>query len=399
MMRSPEALRKALRSSWTRNRSHWLAGGGTWPLPLPIGNPTKHEVMESWNAFDTWLVQWKDEQLTKNGHVQTDAKFKRSPFGEQIIPCSWIFDTPESVAAELGELARWERAKGRFALLMSWLKDVPADASSNKQAEQWRRVVSRRFDLLADTNEEVFASIIKVVDWIWKHPNSGLFPRQLPISGIDSKWVEKWRRLLTAWVWVLRGGSNSHNFFKVTGLRAAPDRLRMRLLDHELKDAMGGLSDIEAPAEEFIGLKLRARQVLIVENLVSGLACETLPGTVVFMRRGYAVEALAKLPWLAQLPVYYWGDIDTHGLAILSRLRGYLPRTHSLMMDEATLLAFKALWGREEKLAAPELAHLTEAEQQLYRALREGKYKQVRLEQERIAWDVAWQRATSAMSP
>jgi hypothetical protein len=116
------------------------------------------------------------------------------------------------------------------------------------------------------------------------------------------------------------------------------------------------------------------------------------------MRRGYAVEALAKLPWLAQLPVYYWGDIDTHGLAILSRLRGYLPRTHSLMMDEATLLAFKALWGREEKLAAPELAHLTEAEQQLYRALREGKYKQVRLEQERIAWDVAWQRATSAMS-
>jgi hypothetical protein len=63
------------------------------------------------------------------------------------------------------------------------------------------------------------------------------------------------------------------------------------------------------------------------------------------------------------------------------------------------LLAFKDLWGREEKPAAPELAHLTEAEQRLYRELREGKYKQMRLEQERITWNVAWQHITSAMSP
>ena len=60
----------------------------------------------------------------------------------------------------------------------------------------------------------------------------------------------------------------------------------MRLLDPGLRAAVGGLSDIEAPAEEFIALSVPVQRVLIVENLVTGLACESLPGTVVFMRRG-----------------------------------------------------------------------------------------------------------------
>jgi hypothetical protein len=99
------------------------------------------------------------------------------------------------------------------------------------------------------------------------------------------------------------------------------------------------------------------------------------------------------------VPVYYWGDIDTHGFAILSRLRAYLPQVRSLLMDEPTLLAFRPLWGRDEKQhAAPELAQLTVEEQSLYAALREGAYKQVRLEQERVAWDFAWPRVVQAVS-
>ncbi|HKT30616.1 Wadjet anti-phage system protein JetD domain-containing protein, partial [Dyella sp.] len=101
----------------------------------------------------------------------------------------------------------------------------------------------------------------------------------------------------------------------------------------------------------------------------------------------------------AKLHVFYWGDIDTHGLAILDRLRTYLPQTHSLMMDEPTLLAFKSLWGKEQaQHAAEALAHLTETELQLYRALREGVRRQVRLEQERIAWDWAWRCITETFA-
>jgi hypothetical protein len=385
-MRTPEELRRRLQSRWQNQRRNWLLGQGEWPLSLSTESPTEAKVLAEWARFDAWLAQWRVIAQRHTDAVRYEAR-TWSRVGEQNLPCAWQFASPEAVAFELGYSTAWSRAKQRFAVLAAWKDDAV-----------WHVELSRHFDLLADLDEGEFQRLSTVVEWLWRQPASGLYPRQLPIAGIDTKWLDSYRGVTTAWVGVLQA-SEAREFYAVTGLRAAPDRLRMRLLDRELCDAIGGLSDIEAPAEEFINLKLPARQALIVENLVTGLACETLPGTVVFMRRGYAVEALAKLPWLARLPVYYWGDIDTHGLAILSRLRGYLPQTKSLMMDEATLLAFKTLWGREEKPAAPELAHLTETEQQLYRALREGEYKQVRLEQERIAWNVAWQHVTSAMSP
>lgn len=378
-MRTPEELRRRLLSRWQNQRRHWLLGEGEWPLSLNTGPPTQATLLDDWVRFDVWLAQWRDVSRADESSVRYEAR-AWPRVGEQQVPCAWQFATPEAVAGELGQSARWSQAKQRFNTLAAWHADA-----------RWRAELSRHFDLLADLDAADFERLCRVVAWLWRHPASGLYPRQLPIPGIDSKWTESRRAVVAAWVSALNASNAPVDFYVATGLRAAPDRLRMRLLDPALRAAMGGLSDIEAPADEFIRLALPVRQALIVENLVTGLACEDLPGTLVFMRRGYAVDALARLPWLAQLPVHYWGDIDTHGLAILSRLRTYLPQVRSLMMDEQTLLAFKALWGREDKPhAALELPGLTQEEQRLYRALREGDYQQVRLEQERMAWDVAW---------
>ncbi|ODU07508.1 MAG: hypothetical protein ABS84_16155 [Rubrivivax sp. SCN 71-131] len=87
----------------------------------------------------------------------------------------------------------------------------------------------------------------------------------------------------------------------------------------------------------------------------------------------------------------YWGDLDTHGFAILHRARSYLPSLQSVLMDEDTLLRHKALWVDEkEQHPAAELTLLTEAEQEVYQGLKRQRWGQnVRLEQERIAWDAA----------
>lgn len=386
-MRTPEELRKRLEARWKNQRRNWLLGQGEWPLPFSTEPPTEAEVLADWARFDRWLMQWRDVLHGNRGTVSYDTRIW-SRIGEQQIPCVWAFKTPHAAAVELGQASRWLQAKRRFDELTMW--------ASN---ESWRVELSRHFDLLADLGEAEFERLCRVVIWLKKHPSSNLYPRQLPVPGIDSKWVESRRGVIASWIAALRGEPAAGDFLTTTGLRAAPDRLRMRLLDKQLSPQLGGLSDIEAPASEFIHLNLPAQRVLIVENLVTGLACEALPDTVVFMRRGYAVDALVRLPWLAALPVFYWGDIDTHGLAILSRLRTYLPKTRSLMMDESTLLAFKELWGREEaQHTAPMLPNLTDAEQLLYRALREGEHRQVRLEQERIAWDWAWGRVLDVLS-
>jgi hypothetical protein len=150
-----------------------------------------------------------------------------------------------------------------------------------------------------------------------------------------------------------------------------------------------------SPFCELAALDLPTSHVFIVENKQTGLAFDDLPGAVVLMARGYAVDRLHELPWLrAADAVHYWGDLDTHGLAILGRPRGHLPQVQSLLMDEATLLEHRAVWVTEpQPHRADAIEHLDAAEQALYRDLRGDRWGvRVRLEQERIGWDVAWAR-------
>jgi len=88
----------------------------------------------------------------------------------------------------------------------------------------------------------------------------------------------------------------------------------------------------------------------------------------------------------------YWGDLDTHGFAILSRARLKLTQMESALMDEATLLGHRDLWVSENpQYAAAELPLLTPTEQAVYGGLKQQRWgMNVRLEQERIPWAYAW---------
>ena len=61
-------------------------------------------------------------------------------------------------------------------------------------------------------------------------------------------------------------------------------------------------------------------------------------------------------------------------------------------MDDATLRSHQDLWVEEkDQHAAETLPLLTDSEQAVYQAIKRNAWGQnVRLEQERIAWDVAW---------
>jgi hypothetical protein len=79
---------------------------------------------------------------------------------------------------------------------------------------------------------------------------------------------------------------------------------------------------------------------------------------------------LAGVPWLARVSVVYWGDIDSHGLAILSGVRATVPHVRSVLMDLDTLRVHAARTGVEPTPRSDDLPHLTECEQALYNVLR-----------------------------
>jgi hypothetical protein len=85
--------------------------------------------------------------------------------------------------------------------------------------------------------------------------------------------------------------------------------------------------------------------VLIVENKVNLLTLPMLPETIGLGGLGNAVTDLRYLSWLNDKEVWYWGDIDVDGFEILSRLRAFLPRTRTLMMDSQTVETWREFIG------------------------------------------------------
>ncbi len=157
--------------------------------------------------------------------------------------------------------------------------------------------------------------------------------------------------------------------------------VRFRFLDPI--DAIAGLAELALPKGAFDTLQTKVERIFIVENLATFLAFPYLPKSMVVFGSGYGARHLKDARWIAKRSLYYWGDIDSHGFAILSRFRTAFPHTRSLMMDRETVERFAHLAVEEpkEKRYEGAVEGLTERERRLFQAL---CHKAFRLEQERI---------------
>ena len=90
--------------------------------------------------------------------------------------------------------------------------------------------------------------------------------------------------------------------------------------------------------------------------------------------------------WMKKRDIYYFGDLDEHGLEILSIFRSRYPKTKSLMMDSETYLTFKDYWVKGISVESENVfSNLTKDELELLYALRRNAPDHSRLEQERIS--------------
>ncbi|MDX5318712.1 MAG: DUF2220 family protein, partial [Actinomycetes bacterium] len=223
-----------------------------------------------------------------------------------------------------------------------------------------------------------FERLRGVLAFLRENPESRLYVRQLPIRGVDTKWIGAHRGLVTALHQAFTGRSD-------LGLEAAPGLVRVRFLDPALAPA--GLGDVTAPVAEWNRLRVQPPVILVVENLETAVALPPMEGVAVVHGSGYAVDRLEQIEWVAAAQrSLYWGDLDSHGFAILHRLRSHLPM-ESVLMDRGTLVAHRDLWVPEPAPFRGELPLLTGEELATLEMLRaEGD---VRLEQERIEFSSA----------
>ncbi|MRR49666.1 MAG: DUF3322 and DUF2220 domain-containing protein [Rhodocyclaceae bacterium] len=359
---------------YTNQHKTWLLGGGQWPMSLKLGAPTESDVAGDAQGVRRWVEAWVS--WSSPGKV-TWVSRQWGRLGTQQLPATLEFLGPENVASTIGQGRRWRTAGQRYKELTARWPQLAGQSG-----------VGRYFSVLAEYSNADFVRLFAMLDWLERNPESGLAPRQLPVAGVDTKWLEKRTGLITDFLKSIRGNDVSGDFYLVCGLRRPATRIRMHILCPKLRKCVGGLKDIEVSVSELAQLSINPKAILIVENLETGLALPDMDGVVAFMRLGNAVSLLSELPWLRGCSVAYWGDIDTHGYAILNRARAIFPNLVSLLMDAKTLTSYSELWVEEPvQYSEPSLPLIDESENEVFVGLMSGKWGlRVRLEQERIPW-------------
>jgi hypothetical protein len=391
---TPEDLQEQVNRLWQRGRLLGVGvheGAASFPLDLRLKRPTAAELGTRFDDVRAWVRRLEEESRARRGFGYDVAwsEINHRQLGRNRIPVGAFVPTKEDALRLVGK----QRAAERFERLASRTREVCPEL------ETW---IGKKPLALLDHADD-WERILAVVLWFRANPRPGIYLRQLDIRDVDTKFVEARRGLLTELLDAVlppeQVDQEARRHFEARyGLRSKPALVRLRILDP--RHHLGGLSDLSVPAAELARWSCPARRVFITENEINGLAFPAMDDALVIFGLGYSVERLDGVGWLLEKEIHYWGDIDTHGFAILDRLRARFPRARSLLMDRETLLEHRPLWVQEDAPHPGGLTRLTGEEDALLGDLLAGRLgERIRLEQERIRFGWVTQALEHATRP
>jgi hypothetical protein len=344
----PEDILDALRKKWDSGRvlREMTAPGNLYPIRIKIKGPGAAELGTRFSEAALWIERLREKSKPRigYGYVLEEGERNFRVTGRNTLPTHAVVETAGDALALLKKTQDAEKFSSLAALTHG------AFPEAREGLDAWfARVPHRALELYEDREK-----ILAVLRWFVQNPRSGLYLRQVDIPGIDTKFIERGKGVLAELLEIVlprgdapvparaAGAEGAANFETRFGLRPKGKSVRFRFLDEAMY--VRGLSDIQTPPDEFGRLRPDVSRVFITENEINGLCFPNVPQALVIFGLGYGVDQLKGIEWLRDKAVYYWGDIDTHGFAILNRVRSFLPQTRSMLMDEETLLRGKALW-------------------------------------------------------
>ena len=376
-------LRAQVQRLWDRGLllASVVSGEPLFPKRMALKQPTSSEISNRFDEVRRWIAE-----LGRLENFRVDMREFRHPvLGNNVMPTEVWVDSVGAAVAIIGKQRDFDRfvtvldlTRSREPALLAWLAAYPLQA-------------------LALVG--VWSRLLDIVAWVARHPRSGIYVRQIDIPGVHSKLIETHRSVLIALLdrvlpadAIVSDASGATQFARRYGFRDKPARIRFRVLDpaRALLPALDG-ADITLDAESFARLRPTVSRVFITENEVNFLALPLVSDAMAIFGAGYGFDALAQAGWLSGCRIHYWGDIDTHGFAILDQLRSRFDRVESFLMDRSTLMAHETLWGAEPDPVTHDLPRLTQSERDLFDDLRFNRLRpRLRLEQEHVgfAWTV-----------
>lgn len=365
-------LLSELVNQWVNGKSE---SPSSFPRRLRLQSPATSELSA---RFEDARI-WAEGLRLGSRHYRLVERDVRSPvLGSNRIPDEAWLDTLQDALTLIGKT----KDAARFAELVRITK------IQQPTLLPW---LEKRCHVALELNE-VWQRLLNVVGWLQAHRHPGIYLRQVDIVGVDSKFIESHRSVLADLFDLAlppeaidRAATGASRFCQRYGFLDKPLRIRFRLLESSVT---GYGEDVTVTQTVFEQLNTSVSHVFITENEVNFLAFPDTPNALVVFGGGFGgLDRLRSAAWLHQRSVHYWGDIDTHGFAMLDQLRAYLPQAQSLMMDEGTLMHHSDHWGHEAQAQQRDLPRLTAHEHAVYDTLRDNRLRAgLRLEQERIGF-------------
>lgn len=347
---------------------------GFWPRRIKLSAPAGAALEMDFPAALDWAHQWQD--WARAHRVELVIENRRVAGTSQHLPAYLHIPDLDTAARLLGGV--WptllRTAQARAATIRDCFPDVDPVT------------ILRELAGLSSTD---FALLVTAAEWFRLHDAAGLTPRQVPIQGLHSKWLNTRQQLVR----YLSGKDN-------LGLVRRPRTVHFTYVDENyLND--GGRRYDSATEGDTGSPAYTPQRIIITENKDTALFFPCLPKGIVMQGNGTAGPVLLPgLQWVSGCAaVFYWGDLDAEGFEIINQYRNNGLNVITVLMDRPTLEEYRTFGvctdpqGRSLLRARKSLPLLTEGEREAYDALTDplwgGPY---RLEQERIPLHIAHAR-------
>jgi hypothetical protein len=185
-MRNPDQVLDQIRTRYRNNWRDWLLRGDEAEFSFSLAAPSAQMIAHDSDAVGRWLRVWRN---WSEAHPATRLRSitRGTVVGNQEVFTHLDLPTVDDLVALDQDLAdHWLRANARWTRL----RGLPGGVVEERLRPHLQQIV--------DLDNADFEILLDATKWFTENPRSGLTIRQVPVSGMHTKWLARNRRLVLA---------------------------------------------------------------------------------------------------------------------------------------------------------------------------------------------------------
>lgn len=326
------------------------------------------------NAIKMFL-QFEKTENKKGWDIEWEEWISKKT-GKQRWPSKVIVNTPED-----------------FLFLIQKEKEILIFDQALADLKKWRPGITGwlvKYPEVLIKHIDKWVGLCAVVDYLLSNDVTTYYVRNLPVP-VHTKFIEENERTILSLLQHFTSENANIDYTSLihaVGLKRKPVLFPIRWLDDELAvENTHGMEVLGITPENLHSRNWEITELWMVENETALFMLPKRKHSLAICSRGKALELLGNVTWLNNVKLYYWGDMDEDGYAMLRQCRKLYPHTLSVLMDITTLqFHSEEIRKQPTKYRYPNLSELTLSEASALEKLFEinGRLEQESLSHEYI---------------